>query len=161
MTQSPVIGVFQDFPSGQRAAMALEDVGFDEVTLFTADDYNSGLVPADPKENRKTMERSFAGAAIGLVVGAAVGWMLGWPIGRMWAALGSVLMAGIGATAGFLLGDRGANPYEAILTQGGVLISVRFENPARVSEAVNLLKRLGARQVSVNTPGAQMPAEGS
>lgn len=160
MWNAPVMGFFTDPQSGQLAADALRSSGFNDIRFSTAEDFNAGLIEANPKHNQWHMEKTFLGIVVGVIIGAIFGWLMGLALGKVWAAIGAVVLACIGAALGLLIADRHTSTYENILRSGGVLLIVNFANSARVQEAIDILRRSGAREVSANRPG-DSPDEGS
>ena len=118
--------------------------------------------------DNKSPEGATAGATSGAVAGGILGWLVG--LGTLtipglgpFLAAGPIMSAiagvGIGGTIGGLTGgliglgipEDQATIYESNLKEGGILISIQFENDVWESRAKEILNENGANNIT-STP---------
>ncbi|MDQ2904129.1 MAG: general stress protein [Chloroflexota bacterium] len=150
--RTTVAGVFTEREQVQRAIHELQQAGFrdDQIGFMVRDDTpsqeesqeaHSGEVEAE------TEKRTVTGAVIGSLIGAAVIFLIP---GLGPALAGGILAAGIGASAGGLLGrlttmglpEEEAHYYHQELEAGRVIVTVQAGE--RSQEALEILHHNGA-----------------
>lgn len=163
----PVVGVFKDRMSAERAVTELKDAGFDPDRM--------GLLMQNRDEGKQAASdvgvKSGAGAVTGGVLGGALGAILAATGALVIPGVGPFVSAGIlttaivggavGAIAGGLVGlgiPRGeAEYYEQRAREGNILVTVDPAGQDR--EAREILLRNGAEDTWRSTPWATSPSQ--
>jgi hypothetical protein len=142
--QDPIIGLFSDRETAERAYRGLFDYGYtqDEITVVMTDEARKLHFPAVESEiEDKTLEGLGAGAVIGGGVGALIGVLAGLGTSMVVPGLGLVVAgpliagltgAGTGGVAGGLIGalvgagirEEKAKFYAEEVDRGKILITV-------------------------------------
>ena len=158
-----VAGRFDTFAAGERAAQARFAEGFieNDVTMFFVNPRGRhGRLPAGgDQQTDPGSEKSPAGATKGAAIGAAFGAiagvgvisLIGWPI------YVAVIVAGIGAYVGSLIGAmsqthtkghdaKAAVPEAPPVRESGVLLAVHVTEESREA-ASRILRKAGAHEI--------------
>lgn len=161
-----VFGIFQSRTALEAAVDDLKTRGFRNSDI-------SALLPSQPsasgelahEKSSKAPEGASVGAASGVALGGALGWLVG--VGALaipgigpFVAAGPILAALAGAGIGGTLGGIGgalvgfgipeieAKRYEALVKDGGLLLSVHADDNDWVKRAEAVFKEHGALEVT-------------
>lgn len=172
-----VFGIFHNVDQAERAVDTLIAEGFsDAYVSVLLPDRDSSRAFAQEKHT-KAPEGATTGVAAGGAIGGTLGLLAGigalaipglgpfiaaGPIMGALAGLGAGGAVGglVGALVGMGLPEYEAKRYEGRVREGGILLSVHCETSEQISAAKDLLKRLGAEDISsageesVPTPAA-------
>jgi hypothetical protein len=163
-----VFGIFDDRVTLERAVTDLKAGGFRNTDI-------SVLMPSEESTKNfahekatKAPEGATTGAASGVAVGGVLGWLAGIgalaipgigpfvAAGPIMAALAGAGIGGaVGGVAGALVGmgipEYEAKRYEALVKQGGILLSVHVDDSDWLDKAKRILEADGARDISSTT----------
>jgi hypothetical protein len=168
-----VFGMFNDRIQVEKAVDLLRGAGFsnNDVSVLFPD--NKGTRSFAHEKETKAPEGATAGAGTGILLGGALGWLVG--IGSLaipgvgpFIAAGPIMATLAGAGVGGVLGgisgaliglgipEYEAKRYEGYLKQGGILLSAHCSSAEEVKKAKELLKDVGATDISA-TEEASVP----
>lgn len=160
-----VFGIFSSRSAAERAVDTLISGGFrsDDVSVLAPDQKVTHELATE--KNTKVPEGTATGATTGGAVGGTLGLLAG--IGALaipglgpFIAAGPIMGAlaglGVGAATGGLIGalvgmgipEYEAKRYEGRVKDGGILVSVHCDDSDWVSKAKDLLKTVGAEDIS-------------
>ncbi|HVW83471.1 MAG TPA: general stress protein [Bryobacteraceae bacterium] len=160
-----VFGIFPTRMGAENAIDALMSAGFrsDDISVLAPDQQTTKELATE--KNTKAPEGTTTGAVAGGAVGGTLGLLAG--IGALaipglgpFIAAGPIMGAlaglGAGATAGGLIGalvgmgmpEYEAKRYEGRVKDGGILVSVHCDNSDWVGRAKDVLKQVGADDIS-------------
>lgn len=164
-TNTAAFGIFKSVPRAEQAVDALIAAGFrsDDISVLAPDQKATHELATE--KNTKAPEGTTAGATAGGAIGGTLGLLAGIGalaipgIGPFIAAgpiMGALAGLGVGAATGGLIGalvgmgipEYEAKRYEGRVKDGGVLVSVHCDNSDWVARAKDVLKRLGAEDIS-------------
>lgn len=165
-TNIAVFGLFADNGTVEQCIDALRNAGFrdTDVSLLVPD--NSGTKEFAHEKHTKAPEGAVAGGGSGAMIGAAAGWLAGMgslmvpgleavaqagPVIGMLSGMGAGVCLGgfTGALFGMSMPEYEARRYAGMVRKGGILMSVHCDNPTWARNASSVLKRSGARSVSM------------
>jgi len=179
-----VFGMFRSRSDAEQAVDGLISAGYrtDDVSVLAPDRRATHELATE--KNTKAPEGTATGATAGGAIGGTLGLLAG--IGALaipglgpFIAAGPImgLLAGVGAGAatgglvGALVGmgipEYEAKRYEGQVKDGGVLVSIHCDNSDSVGRAKDVLRRMGADDISsageksVSTHGVQTDRSGS
>ena len=160
-----VFGIFSSRTAAERAVDTLISAGFrsDDVSVLAPDQKVTHELATE--KNTKAPEGTTTGATAGGAVGGTLGLLAG--IGALaipglgpFIAAGPIMGAlaglGVGAATGGLIGalvgmgipEYEAKRYEGRVKDGGILVSVHCDDSDWVSKAKDILKTIGAEDIS-------------
>jgi len=160
-----VFGIFTSRTQAERAVDALMASGFrsDDISILAPDQRTTKEMATE--KNTKAPEGTTTGAAAGGALGGTLGLLAGIGglaipgLGPFIAAgpiMGALAGMGAGAATGGLIGalvgmgipEYEAKRYEGRVKDGGVLLSVHCDNSEWVDKAKDVLKSVGASDIS-------------
>jgi len=160
-----VFGIYRNRSQVEQAVEALKYADFRnaDISVLFAD--NTGTKDFAVEKDTKAPEGTATGAGTGAVIGGVLGWLAG--IGTLAIpGVGPLIAAGpivsllagvgtggvVGGIAGALVGmgipEYEAQRYEGRVKEGGILLSVHCDNSDWKKQAIDILKRTGAEDVS-------------
>ena len=165
MSNTSVFAILSDRLHAQAAIDGLMRNGFrgEDISVLLAD--NVGTKDLAHEKHTKAPEGAVTGASAGAVVGGTLGLLAGagtilipgigpllaaGPIIGLLAGVGTGGVAGgiIGALAGMGIPEYEAKRYEGLVKEGHALLSVHCDSSDWVGRAKDLLKNLGAEDIS-------------
>lgn len=170
-----VFGIYETRNTVEHGVARLKQDGFANEDISVLLPEPGGAENFAHEKSTKAPEGASTGAGTGLVLGGILGWLVG--IGALalpgvgpFIAAGPLmaLLAGagtgaaIGGVAGGLIGlgipEYEAKRYESFVKEGGILLSVHAADHSRLSQAEDILKETGARDISSTSevPEARM-----
>ena len=160
-----VFGILSTEVAAVRAAEALKAAGFssDDISALFPD--KRGTKDFAHEQNTKAPEGAATGAGVGGALGGGLGWLAGIGLlaipgvgplvaaGPIMAALsGAAAGAVVGGLAGTLIGlgipEYEAKRYEGKINDGNILISVHADSSTEIDRAKDILKNVGAEDIS-------------
>lgn len=178
-----VFGIFRSRSQAEQAVDALLAAGYrsDDVSVLAPDVKATHEMATE--KNTKAPEGTTTGATAGGAIGGTLGLLAGIGalaipgLGPFIAAgpiMGALAGVGAGAAAGGLIGalvgmgipEYEAKRYEGRVKDGGILLSVHCDDSDWVSKAKDILKRVGAEDISsageksVSSHGVKTRTEG-
>lgn len=165
MKNTSVFGIFATRTHAEEAVDALRAAGFRNTDISVLFPDNVGTKDFAVEHHTKAPEGTAAGAASGAVLGGVLGWLAGigmlaipgiGPLvaaGPIVAALAGVGAAGavggmVGALVGMGIPEYEAKRYEGRVKNGGILLSVHSDNSDWTNRAKDILKHVGAEDIS-------------
>ena len=163
-----VYGIVQSSTQAEVLVAQLKDAGFtaNDISVLFPD--KKGTKDFAHEKNTKAPEGATTGGVAGMGIGAALGWLAGIGslaipgVGPFIAAgpiMGALSGAAVGGATGGLIGGlvgMGIPEYEAKLYDGKIrggnaLVSIHTENSDEKKRAEQLLKSVGAEDISSST----------
>src|SRR6187399_1947783 len=158
-------GIYSTGAAVEHAVDALKAEGYRNTDISVLFPQNTGTKDFAHEKNTKAPEGAAAGAGTGALLGGTLGWLAG--IGALaipglgpFIAAGPIVAAlagaGVGGAVGGLTGalvgmgipEYEAKRYEGRVKDGGILLSVHCDTSEEIDRAKDLLKQLGAEDVS-------------
>lgn len=165
MKNTAVFAIFRDRAHAESGVEALLNNGFrdEDVSVLLAD--NVGTKDFAHEKHTKAPEGATTGAGAGAVIGGTLGLLAGigaiaipglgpfiaaGPIMGALAGIGSGGVAGglVGAVIGMGIPEFEAKRYEGLIKEGRTLLSVHCDSSDWVSRAKDVLKSVGAQDIS-------------
>lgn len=165
MKNTAVFGILRDGAHAELGVEALLDAGFrgEDVSVLLAD--NLGTKDLAHERHSKAPEGAATGAGTGALIGGTLGLLVGLgaiaipglgafiiagPLMAALAGAGSVGVAGgiVGGLIGLGIPEYEAKRYEGLVKEGRSLISVHCDSSEWVSRAKDVLKNIGANDIS-------------
>jgi hypothetical protein len=160
-----VYGIFRNRTQAEEAVDRLIAAGFRTEDISVLLPENAGTKDFAAEKNTKAPEGTATGATAGGVVGGTLGLLAGigalaipglgpfiaaGPIMGALAGLGAGGVVGgiVGALVGMGIPEYEAKRYEGRIKEGGILMSVHADNSDWADRAKDILKQVGAQDVS-------------
>jgi hypothetical protein len=174
--KTAVFGIFTTVASADNATDSLVKSGFSASAISALLPENLGNRAIGTEKATKAPEGATAGAGTGAVLGGALGLLAGigalaipgvGPLiaaGPIMAALAGVGVGGaVGGFAGALIGlgipEYEAKRYEGRIAKGGILLSVHCDTSDEIKRAKNIMKGMGAEDISSTGESGSNPSE--
>ncbi len=174
--KTAVFGIFTTVASADNATDSLVKSGFSASAISALLPENLGNRAIGTEKATKAPEGATAGAGTGAVLGGALGLLAGigalaipgvGPLiaaGPIMAALAGVGVGGaVGGFTGALIGlgipEYEAKRYEGRITKGGILLSVHCDTSDEIKRAKNIMKGMGAEDISSTGESGSNPSE--
>jgi hypothetical protein len=160
-----VFGIFHNANQAERVVDRLREEGFsnDDISVLLQD--SQGSKDFAHSKSTKAPEGTTTGVTAGGVIGGTLGLLAGIGalaipgVGPFIAAgpiMGALAGLGVGGAVGGLIGalvgmgipEYEAKRYEGHIKAGGVLLSVHCDTSDRITRAKDLLKHMGAQDIS-------------
>lgn len=160
-----VFGIYMSRASVESGVERLKADGFSSSEISILLPTQEGSEKFAHENSTKAPEGATTGAGTGLVVGGALGWLVGigslaipgvgpliaaGPIVALLAGAGAG--AAVGGIAGGLVGygipEYEAKRYQAMVKDGGILLSVHTGNSDLIKKAKTILEQTGAQDIS-------------
>ena len=159
-------GIYSDHAAVTEAIRQLKEAGFRPTDISVLHGEGAGVRDFAHERHSKAPEGAVAGGGAGAAAGSALGWLVGAgalmvpglePFAAAGPVVGMLGGMGVGVTVGGLMGalaGSGVPEYEAKLyagrlKKGGILVSVHCDDSRWAKTARTMLKKTGARDVSV------------
>jgi hypothetical protein len=163
--KTAVFGIYSTLASADQATDALVKAGFPASDISALLPDNLGSKELGTQKATKAPEGAATGAGSGAVLGGALGLLAGigalaipgvGPLiaaGPIMAALAGAGVGGaVGGVTGALIGlgipEYEAKRYEGRIKKGGILLSVHCDTSDEVKRAKEIMKNIGAEDVS-------------
>ena len=163
--KTAVFGIYSTLASADQATDALVKAGFPASDISALLPDNLGSKEISTQKATKAPEGAATGAGSGAVLGGALGLLAGigalaipgvGPLiaaGPIMAALAGAGVGGaVGGVTGALIGlgipEYEAKRYEGRIKKGGILLSVHCDTSDEVKRAKEIMKNIGAEDVS-------------
>jgi hypothetical protein len=165
-SKKAVIALVSSYDNAQRVVGELQMAGFSNNDISVLFPDKSGTRDFAHEQNTKAPEGALAGAGAGGAVGGTIGLLAGIgalaipglgpfiAAGPIMAALsGAAAGAAVGGVTGALIGmgipEIEAKQYEGKVRSGGILVSVHVDDDRERDRAKEILKHMGATDISV------------
>jgi hypothetical protein len=165
-SKKAVIALVSSYDNAQRVVGELQMAGFSNNDISVLFPDKSGTRDFAHEQNTKAPEGAVAGAGAGGALGGTLGLLAGIgalaipglgpfiAAGPIMAALsGAAAGAAVGGVAGALIGlgipEIEAKQYEGKVRSGGILVSVHVDDDRERERAKEILKHMGATDISV------------
>jgi hypothetical protein len=163
--KTSVLGIYTTREGVERATDSLIHSGFSASDISVLLPENLGPKSIGAEKGTKAPEGATTGATAGAVLGGGLGLLIGIgalaipglgpfiAAGPIMAALAGVGVGGaVGGVTGALVGlgipEYEAKRYEGHLKKGGILISVHCDTAQEITRAKDILKSMGAEDIS-------------